>query len=119
MAARALWAHQALPIVDLARIHALAGGIAEVGTVPRLLAAAGDQRLSRDGAGTLNAAFEFLLRLRTRHHVEQMSGGLAPNNFIEPGQLTAQDRQNLRDIFLAIATQQQVLLHAFPSSLTR
>jgi len=111
--------HGILPIVDLARIHALAGGIAETGTTARLLAAAGNELLSRDGAGTLNAAFEFLLRLRTRHHVEQMSGGLAPDNFIDPGQLTAQDRQNLRDVFLAIATQQQALLHAFPSSLTR
>lgn len=108
-----------LPIVDLARIHALAGGIAEVGTTTRLLAAAGNQRLSRDGGDTLAAAFEFLLALRTRHHVAALSAGLAPDNFIDPGQLTAQDRQNLRDVFLAIATQQQVLLHAFPSSLTR
>ncbi len=106
--------HGLLPIVDLARIHALAAGVRETGTLPRLRAAAAGKLLSRDGAETLGAAFEFLLALRTRHQKEQLSRGLRADNFLAPATLSAGDRQSLRDVFLAIARQQKALQLAFP-----
>lgn len=106
--------HGILPIVDLARIHALAAGIGEAGTLARLRAAAGSAHLSRDGAETLISAFEFLLALRNRHQVEQLLHGARPDNYIAPDQLNATDRRHLRDVFLAVATQQKALLHAWP-----
>ena len=104
-----------LPIADLARIHALAGGIAEVGTPARLRAAIG-QLLSPDGAETLISAFEYLLALRTRHQIEQIIDGRAPDNHIDLARLGAYDRRHLRDVFLAIAAQQNVLPMAYPGS---
>lgn len=74
--------HGLLPIVDLARIHALAAGARETGTLPRLRAAAAGKLLSQDGAETLGAAFEFLLALRTCHQKEQLSQGLRADNFV-------------------------------------
>jgi CBS domain-containing protein len=106
--------HGILPIVDLARIHALAAGIGEVGTLARLRGAAGSAQLSRDGADTLISAFEFLLALRNRHQVEQLLAGTSADNYVAPDRLSAADRRHLRDVFLAVATQQKALLHAFP-----
>ena len=111
--------HGLLPIVDLARIHALAAGVRETGTLPRLRAAAAGKLLSRDGAETLGAAFEFLLALRTRHQKEQLSRGLRADNFLAPATLSAGDRQSLRDVFLAIARQQKALQLAFPHAPAR
>jgi hypothetical protein len=93
--------HGLLPIVDLARIHALAAGVRETGTLPRLRAAAAGKLLSQDGAETLSAAFEFLLALRTRHQKEQLSQGLRADNFVAPASLSAGDRQSLRDDILS------------------
>ena len=106
--------HGILPIVDLARIHALAAGVGEIGTLARLRGAAGKVLLSRDGAATLISAFEFLLALRTRHQVEQLVAGQPAGNYLAPAALSAGDRRHLRDVFLAITTQQKALLHAFP-----
>jgi CBS domain-containing protein len=110
--------HGILPIVDLARIHALAAGVGEVGTLARLRAAAGSALLSHEGAETLEAAFNFLLGLRTRHQTQQLLHGLPPDNFIAPATLTATNRQQLRDAFLAIDRQQKALLLAYPHTLT-
>lgn len=111
--------HGILPIVDLARIHALAAGRSEIGTAARLRAASGTPLLSRDGAETLLSAYEFLLALRTGHQVEQLLAGQAPDNYLAPERLSAAERRHLRDVFLAVATQQQALLHAFPHTLIR
>jgi CBS domain-containing protein len=110
--------HGLLPITDLARIHALAGGFAEVGTPARLRAAAG-QLLSIDGAATLISAFDFLLALRTRHQIEQIINGHAPDNHIDPARLGANERRHLRDVFFAIAAQQAVLLQAYPGAVIK
>jgi signal-transduction protein with cAMP-binding, CBS, and nucleotidyltransferase domain len=106
--------HGLLPIVDLARIHALAAGARETGTLPRLRAAAAGKLLSQDGAETLGAAFEFLLALRTCHQKEQLSQGLRADNFVASASLSTGDRQALRDVFLAVARQQKALQLAFP-----
>ncbi|MBL8398652.1 MAG: cyclic nucleotide-binding/CBS domain-containing protein [Candidatus Accumulibacter sp.] len=111
--------HGLMPIVDLARTCALAAGVGEISTVARLQAARGSRLLSRHGAEALLAAFEFLQQLRSRHHLDCLNAGLPTDNFIAPEKLTVHDRKHLRDVFLAIATQQQGLLQAFPQSRIR
>lgn len=106
--------HGILPIVDLARIHSLATGSGEIGTVGRLQAAAGSSWLSREGAETLLAALDFLLALRVKLHSNQIRSGLAVDNFIAPDSLSAWERRHLRDAFDAIASAQQVLRLIFP-----
>lgn len=111
--------HGILPIVDLARIHALAAGVEAIGTIERLRGAAGAKLLSREGAETLVAALEFLLALRTRHQKEQLRHGQPADNFVAPASLSAGDREQLRDVFRAIAIQQKALLQAFPYTLIK
>lgn len=98
-----------IPIVDLARIQALAGGIAEVNTVRRLRACAAKKLLSTEAAGELEEAHEFLGLLRIRHQVEQIRDGLAPDNFIDPQHLTSLERRHLKDVFGVVAGLQRTL----------
>jgi CBS domain-containing protein len=108
--------HGILPLVDLARIHALAAGVPEVATPSRLRAAAASPLLTRDGAEALVAAFDFLLLLRVRHQSGQLRQGLTPDNFVDPAQLSAGERQHLRTAFEVIDTQQKALALAYPDT---
>jgi len=106
-----------IPITDLARIHALAGGRPEIGTLARLRAVAGSATLSVDGAQELAEAFEFLGGLRLRHQAQQIRGGLAPDNFIRPSALTALERTQLKAVFAVVGRQQEMLAQRYRNRL--
>ncbi len=86
--------HSAIvPIVDLARIYALAGGHAAVNTHDRLAVAADSKEISPQSAHDLRDALEFISTLRIRHQALQLAGGGPADNFIaldEPEQLRTQ-----------------------------
>lgn len=103
-----------IPITDLARIHALSAGLAEIGTVARLRAAAGHSTLSREAALELEEAFAFLGGLRLRHQAGQIRHGLPPDNFIRPESLTALERTQLKAVFTVIGHLQEVLAQRYP-----
>ena len=65
-----------VPIVDIARVIALANGIDETNTVDRLSAAYECKALSRDMHGNLIDALEFISSLRIRHQAKQIRMGL-------------------------------------------
>ncbi|MGB1239768.1 MAG: putative nucleotidyltransferase substrate binding domain-containing protein, partial [Pseudomonadales bacterium] len=96
------------PIVELARIYALALGIDAVNTVARLEAAAASSMLTRASADSLIDAFEFLCNLRLQHQSRQMAQGEAPNNFLLPKQISKLEREHLKDAFKVIKTLQDV-----------
>ncbi|MEZ5584904.1 MAG: putative nucleotidyltransferase substrate binding domain-containing protein [Candidatus Competibacteraceae bacterium] len=73
-----------VPIIDLARVHALAGGVAAVNTRERLEAAADRGALSPDGAANLRDALEFIGTVRLRHQARQIKAGKKPDNFMSP-----------------------------------
>lgn len=105
-----------IPIVDIARIHALALGRPEVDTLARLQAAAGRGRLSGAGAAALQDAFAFISGLRARHQAAQLRAGSIPNNFLDPAQLSPQERRRLKDAFAATAVVQRALAQAFAAA---
>ena len=98
-----------IPIVDLARIQALAVGVTEVNTVRRLRACAARKVLSAEAASELEEAYEFLGLLRVRHQVEQIRAGHGADNFIDPDGLTSLERRHLKDVFAVIASMQRTL----------
>lgn len=98
-----------IPITDIARIHALVAGRAEIGTVARLRAVAGSPTLSSEGALELEEAFEFLGGLRLRHQAGRIRHGLAPDNHVAPDALTALERTQLKAVFAVVARQQETL----------
>jgi CBS domain-containing protein len=98
-----------LPIVDLARLYALAGGIDTVATQQRLQDAALQGSLTTEGAETLQSAFEFIWTLRARQQASQLRCNAPLNNFVAPEALTPMERRHLKDAFAAIATMQRSL----------
>lgn len=101
--------HGLLPIVDLARVYAVAAGCESVGTLARLQEAGGRDRLTEEGSENLQAAFEFIWTLRARHQAEQLRRNLDADNFVAPEELNALERSHLKDAFAAIATMQRAL----------
>ena len=104
-----LKAHGLLPIVDLARMYALASGAGSVGTLQRLEDASGRGGLTREGAQTLEAAFELIWTLRARHQAGQLRRNAEVDNFVSPTVLTAPERRHLKDAFAAIAALQRAV----------
>lgn len=98
-----------LPIADLARLHTLAHGGGQVSTDERLTAAAAEGLLSDDLAATLRAGYELATGLRLRGHVRQHHAGQPLDNWLDPGELEALARAQLRETFKAIRTAQQVV----------
>jgi CBS domain-containing protein len=98
-----------IPIVELARWAGAAAGLVEGSTPERLLAAAGAGVLSDSDARTLVDAFELALELRVAHHMEQLGAGADPDDRIEPAAISALTRDQLRDVFRAIAGVQRNL----------
>lgn len=98
-----------LPIVDLARLYAVAAGIDAVATQQRLHDAAEHGTLTADGADTLQFAFEFIWTLRARRQAEQLRRQVTVDNFVAPDALTPMERRHLKDAFAGIAAMQRSL----------
>ncbi len=102
-----------IPIVDIARVHALSAARDELATLDRLRAAAEAGLLSGEGTEDLEDAFELIGTLRARHQVAQIKAGLAPDNYLAPDGLSRLERSHLKDAFAAISTVQGVLAQRY------
>ncbi len=102
-----------VPIVDLARIYALAGGHAAVNSHDRLAIAAEGQEVSAQGAHDLRDALEFLATLRIQHQALQMARGQLPDNHLALHELSNFERSQLKDAFGVVQTLQSVLAQRY------
>ncbi len=98
-----------VPIVDLARVYALSGGIAAVNTQDRLEASGQSGEISAKGARDLRDALEFLAGVRIAHQARQMQLGQAPDNFLALDELSNFERSQLKQAFGVVQTLQGVL----------
>ena len=103
-----------VPIVGLARLYALEAQSTARSTRARLEAAADAGTMSHEGARTLTEAFRFLLAMRLRNQLRQIRAGERPTNRAPLEQLSALERQQLKDVFEAIRQMQEAtaLRHA-------
>ncbi len=97
------------PIVDLARIYALAEGVSEVNTIERLKKVRGSRSLSKEGADDLLDSLEFISTLRMQHQAQQISTGFPADNFMAPAEISKLERSHLRDTFKVIQTLQSYI----------
>lgn len=102
-----------VPIVDLARVYALAGGDSAVNTHDRLLGAAAGGAISEQSARDLRDALEFLAFLRIQHQARQMAAGQNPDNFLNPDDISNFERTQLKDAFAVVAALQGVLAQRY------
>ncbi len=98
-----------LPVVNLARFHALAGGITISATLDRLVAAEETGALEAEVARALREAFAIVSRIRLQHHAAQIEAGRRPDNLIDPDELPPLTRRELREAFRAVAHAQKQL----------
>lgn len=102
-----------VPVTDIARVLALAGGILEVNTLERLRAAARAGLVSEDMAENLEDALELIAGLRVRHQAEQIARGEPADNFLDPHELSSLERGHLKEAFRVIQTQQEVMMKRY------
>ncbi|MBU2892141.1 CBS domain-containing protein [Colwellia sp. D2M02] len=94
------------PVVDLARIYALAEGISAVNTIERIQQAAGTPSLTKASAENLIDAYEFLGMLRVAHQAKALAKGESADNYLSPKEISKLERQHLKDAFKVIKTLQ-------------
>jgi CBS domain-containing protein len=99
----------ALPIANLARLHAFAAGITISGTVDRLVAAQETGRLDAETATALREAFDTVSRIRLEHHATCLAGGRPADNRVDPRGLPPLRRAGLREALRAVAAAQRQL----------
>ena len=102
-----------MPIVEIARIRALAAGEIRITTRNRLRAAAEAGELTAPDAANLIDALDFIEQLRLEHQSRQMHAGKAPDNHLAPSELSPLVRQNLKSAFAQVRVSQQALLNRF------
>jgi len=103
-----------VPVIDIARLHALASGEFRVNTQGRLRAAAEGGVLNRDDARSLLEAFELIGHVRVRHQAEQLAAGRSPDNFVQPAALSSFARRHLKDAFQIVRNAQAALRNRYP-----
>lgn len=104
-----LKANGIVPVVDLARVYALAAGHGAVGTHDRLSVAADSGEIAAQGAHDLRDALEYLSTIRLRHQARRMAAGQAVDNHLRPDELSNFERSRLKHAFGVVKTHQDVL----------
>ena len=100
-----------VPVIDLARIHALQGRLRPVNTRARLTEAAARGIVSERGGQDLIAAYDLIQTARLENQAEQIRAGQRPDNFLSPAGLPDFERSHLRDAFVVVRSMQSAIGH--------
>jgi CBS domain-containing protein len=98
-----------IPLVNLVRFHALAGGVTISPTVDRIEAVASVGGIDVALAGSLRESFELITRLRFEHHASLIAAGQPADNLINPDQLSPIARTELREALQVVRRAQKHL----------
>jgi CBS domain-containing protein len=91
-----------LPVTEIVRLHALAGGLTVVNTDERLLALVQHRQMTIVDSRNLADALNFIQQLRIRNQCEQIVRGEKVSNFLNPRDLPKMAKEQLRDAFTII-----------------
>ena len=106
-----------LPIVNLARFHALANGFTISPTRDRLVAVQETGTLEAATATALREAFDLVSRVRFEHHASLIQAGRPPDNAVDLADLPPLTRLDLREAFRTVAAAQKQLARYVPLGL--
>jgi CBS domain-containing protein len=106
-----------IPIVNLARFHAIAAGVTVSSTLERLTATQAAGQLSAEAASELQEVFELILRLRLEQQVAQVERGEEPGNLLDPRDLPPLTRTQMVQAFQVVAHHQKLLGRYVPIGL--
>ncbi|ALJ35906.1 cyclic nucleotide-binding/CBS domain-containing protein [Azospirillum brasilense] len=102
-----------VPIVDIARLYALAAGSPAVNTADRLQAAAAAQALNQKTAVDLMGALEFIGITRLRHQARMAREGKPTDNFLSPVELSGFEKGHLKSAFFVVKTMQAAIASTY------
>ncbi len=98
-----------VPIVDLGRVYTLQGKLSPANTRARIEAAVANKNLSASGGADLLDAYDLISTMRLEHQARQVKAGKAPNNYLDPSDLSDFERSHLRDAFVVVRTLQSAI----------
>ncbi len=102
------------PLTDLIRIHALACGSRAQNSFERLNDIAETQLLGPGVADRLSYALEILSMTRLRHQAIDIEQEREPDNNIEPENVPAKERADIKEAFRALSQAQKFLRFRYP-----
>ena len=98
-----------IPIVMYARIYALKHNVNETNTIGRIEDLQEKNIISKEQKKEFLTAYNYLMLIRFKHHIQLLTINKKPNNFINPQKLTDIDRSMLKKIFKTISDFQKRL----------
>ena len=102
------------PLTDLIRVHALACGSRAQNSFDRLDAIAATKLMPPEALERLRYALEFLSLVRIRHQAVDLEDGMDPDNDVEPENIPAAERHNLKEAFQVLSNAQKFLRFRYP-----
>jgi len=97
------------PVTQGVRTLAAEHGILETATEKRILRLQDAGVFSAGLAAGIREAYEYFQTIRVRTQVEQVKNGQNPDNLIDPGRLSAMERDRLKDCFKMVMEFQSLL----------
>jgi CBS domain-containing protein len=97
------------PMIDAIRILALDQKIFETSTTDRIIELADTGIFTKEDADNLLDAFNVIMLLRVRHHVNLINTGKEPDNYINPDDLSIIQQTMLKEAFKTIDRLQDML----------
>lgn len=104
------------PVVDLARVHALASGHSATATRSRLAAMRSERMLSATESDDLNEAFDLVSTLRIGHQARQIRVGQQPDHLVLQREMSRARQADLKQAFRVIRAAQRRMARRFNSS---
>jgi CBS domain-containing protein len=96
-----------LPIVDYARVYALKHGIDETNTLDRLQRLKQKEILPAKDCSEIEQGYSFMMQLRFARQVKAIiEEGAAPDNYVNPRELSGLEQRLLKEIFIRIGNLQ-------------
>jgi CBS domain-containing protein len=101
------------PLVDILRLFALEKGVRATSTMERIDALRNMHTIVEEYADDFEQAFEFIMLLRIHHQYEQISNGVAPDNFINPNRLSNLEKRSIKGAFQLISKIQDLIIELY------
>jgi CBS domain-containing protein len=105
--------HNAIvPLVDLARVYALAQGASGVNTLDRLNQATQEMAVSQvnqASAHDLRDTLAYLAKLRIQHQARQTANSITPDNYLRAHEVSNFEKNRLKHAFKTIAALQKAI----------
>ncbi|MGA2192898.1 MAG: DUF294 nucleotidyltransferase-like domain-containing protein, partial [Nitrospirota bacterium] len=101
------------PLVDIVRLFSLEKGVRETSTLERISALKDRHTVVQDKAEEIEHAFEFIMLLRIHNQLEQIEAGEAPDNFINPNNLSGLEKRTIRESFMLVSRLQDTIIELY------